>query len=248
VIHTVLLDIEGTTCPVSFVSQTLFPYSRQRLKATLAMGQHTPSIAAVIDEAMKEWANDSDPISQAMLSEAKKRSASAHDLEKYLQHLINTDRKSTALKELQGIIWEQGYKSGELKSPLFKDVGPQLKAWKQQNLTLAVYSSGSVHAQKLLYAHTAEGDLTGLFSAWFDTRTGPKLCHRSYESIATALTANADEVLFVSDHPGECDAAKQAGMQAVFCHRPDNPHQEPGEHPIARQLADIQSLDIMPSP
>ena len=238
-IRAILLDIEGTTCPVDFVSLTLFPFAQKNLNAALKTRSSDAEMDALVHEAINEWLTDSDPVSQTMLSQTTQKPPSTREVENYLQHLIESDRKSTALKELQGIIWKQGYASGALKSDLFQDVRPQLDYWKHNGITLAVYSSGSIQAQKLLYANTSEGDLTDRFSHWFDTRTGPKLVQQSYESIARKIGLPADQILFISDHPGECDAARQSGMKAVFCLRKGNPHQDPGNHTLIQQLTDI---------
>ena len=238
-IRVILLDIEGTTCPVDFVSQTLFPFAQKNLNASLMTRSSDAEIDALVHEAINEWLDDSNPTSKRMLSKTTQKPPSIREVEDYLQHLIQSDRKSTALKELQGKVWEQGYLSGELISPLFSDVCKQLDSWKCKGITLAVYSSGSIQAQKLLYAHTNEGDITDRFDYWFDTRTGPKLAHQSYTTIAQKMGVQANQVLFISDHPGECDAAWQSGMNTVFCLREGNPHQDPGEHAVVQQLCDI---------
>ena len=148
-IQVILLDIEGTTCPVDFVAKTLFPYAQVHLSQTLEKEKDEPRITTIIQEAIDEWHQDSDPTCQQMLAITNQSPPSNAQVAEYLQHLIKSDRKSTALKELQGIIWKQGYESGELTTQLFADVLPSLDAWTQKGMTLAVYSSGSVQAQKL---------------------------------------------------------------------------------------------------
>ena len=243
-IQAILLDIEGTTCPVDFVSKTLFPFAREHIDITLTKRMHEPEIETLINQVIQEWKHDSDPTSKTLWNQFEQTRPSAKDLGNYLKHLIKIDRKSTALKDLQGIIWQHGYQSGQLKSPLFKDVLPQLNTWKLKELTLAVYSSGSIQAQKLLYRHTEYGDITHFFDQWFDTHTGPKLISESYKIIAQKLGLTVDQALFISDHPAECDAAQKAGMHAVFCLRDGNPHQNPGRHSIARRLSDIDVNNI----
>ena len=238
-IRVILLDIEGTTCPVDFVSQTLFPFAQKNLNAALMTRSSDAEIDALVQEAIGEWLDDSDPISKRMLSRTIQQPPSTREVEDYLQHLIQSDRKSTTLKELQGKIWKQGYLSGELTSPLFSDVCKQLDSWKHKGITLAVYSSGSIQAQKLLYTHSNEGDITDRFNHWFDTRTGPKLSHQSYTIIAKKLGIQSNEVLFISDHPGECDAARHSGMNTRFCLREGNPHQDPGDHAVVQELCNI---------
>jgi len=241
VIKAVVLDIEGTTCPVTFVSQTLFPFARRQLSRTIC-SEHRPSnVSAAIEEAIAEWKNDCDPKSQALLLQASDQNRPApEEIVQYFDHLIQSDRKSTALKELQGIIWEQGYASGELQSPLYADVSPALKAWIQQDITLAVYSSGSVKAQQLLYSHTSDGDITDRFSHWFDTRTGPKLEAESYRTISQTIGVQPTSILFISDHPGECDAALMAGLQTIQCMRDGNTYKRNGHHQSIRNFEEIK--------
>ena len=235
----ILLDIEGTTCPVDFVAKTLFPYAQAHLIQTLEKEKDEPRITKIIQEAIDEWHQDSDPTCQQMLAKANQSSPSNAQVAEYLQHLIKSDRKSTALKELQGMIWKQGYECGELTTPLFADVLPSLDAWAKRGMTLSVYSSGSVQAQKLLYGHTSQGDISDRFSHWFDTRTGPKLKAESYNQICQNLNTPEDSVLFISDHPGECDAALSAGLRTIFCLRPGNPHQDPGQHVLIQSFRDL---------
>ena len=137
----------------------------------------------------------------------------------YLQWLIRKDRKLTALKDLQGLIWAEGYANGTLQGPLYADVPPALQHWHQSGLVLAVYSSGSVRAQQLIYQHSTAGDLSGLFSAWFDTNIGVKHSASSYQTISKILDAAANHILFISDSLAELDAASTAGLQVLHCDR-----------------------------
>jgi len=231
-IQAVLLDIEGTTCPVPFVSQVLFPYARERLDSFLRDGADEPALAPLIeaiDAAMAATGNDSN----------QGETVSHLRRVRFLQELIDQDRKLPALKELQGLIWDQGYANGELRSPLFKDVPPALRAWRRDGLELAVYSSGSVKAQKLLYRHSNAGDLSGLFSHWFDTSTGAKGDAASYRAIAAAMDLEPGAILFVSDVRAELEAARTAGMATRFSRREDNPEQDPGPFEAITSLAQI---------
>jgi len=239
VIQVILLDIEGTTCPVDFVAKTLFPYAQAHLNQTLAREKDEPRMTNIIQEAINEWQKDLDPTCQKLLAKTNQFPPSNAQVAEYLQQLIKSDRKSTALKDLQGMIWKQGYESGELTTPLFADVLPSLDAWTQRGMTLSVYSSGSVQAQKLLYGHTNQGDISDRFSHWFDTRTGPKLKTESYNKICQSLNTTEESVLFISDHPGECDAALSAGLRTTFCLRPGNPHQDPGQHDLIQSFHDL---------
>ena len=233
-IRAVLLDIEGTTCPVPFVSQVLFPYARERLNVFLRTEENaalTPLIEA-IDRAMEE---------DGGAAPERPRVAPSHDERvRFLQSLIDQDRKLPALKELQGLIWDQGYTSGALKCPLFDDVAPALRAWRKEGLQLAVYSSGSVKAQQLLYGHSTDGDLRGLFSHWFDTSTGPKGEAASYGAIARQLELAPAAILFVSDSSSELEAASSAGMATRFSVRPENPAVDPGPFEAITSLAQIE--------
>ncbi|MEO1003493.1 MAG: acireductone synthase [Cyanobacteria bacterium J06638_7] len=217
-IRLLLLDIEGTTCPVDFVSGTLFPYAARTMAAFLERHAATrPDVQRLLEASREAWKQDRDP------EAARLRNQHPEDLLGYLQLLIQQDRKLPALKELQGLLWEAGYDSGELIAPLFADVQPALHRWKQLGLTLAVYSSGSVMAQKLLYRHSTWGDLSTLFEHWFDTAVGPKHQSSSYSAIAAQLELPAREILFISDAVAECRAASVAGMAVLFSDRPGNP-------------------------
>ena len=216
----VLLDIEGTTCPVSFVTDVLFPYAAGQLEQFIASNSHKTAVAQLIVDVRKAWQIDEEAAASGLMWQADA------SVVPYLQWLIAQDRKLSALKELQGLIWEQGYNRGELHGPLFADVAPALRRWSRQGLNLSVYSSGSVQAQQLLYGHSDSGDLRGLFSAWFDTRTGSKHNSASYVAIAEALGVSAVKVLFISDAISELKAAQEAGMQVLFSRRAGNPQRD----------------------
>ena len=238
-----LLDIEGTTCPITFVSGVLFPYAKAELAQFLAAHQHESSVQGLISDAWKEWRRDPDSTSQSLLQSAPKEK---EDIEhraiiRYLQHLIEIDKKSTALKDLQGKIWKQGYENGQIQTALFPETTAALKRWSEAGLKLAVYSSGSVAAQQLLYNYTSEGDLRQLFCGWFDTHTGNKKEPTSYRAIAQRLQAKPEQVTFISDSRAECDAAAEAGLSTLFSLRDGNPDQVPGNHPVITDLSDVTS-------
>lgn len=191
-IRAVITDIEGTTTSIAFVHDVLFPYAAAQLEPFVRARGADP----VVQATLAELGQGGDPL------------AAARDL-------MARDVKSTPLKRLQGWIWEAGYADGSLLADVYPDVAPQLRAWRDAGLRLAVYSSGSVHAQKLLFAHTRAGDLTGLFTGWFDTTTGPKTAPASYARIATVLDVRPAEALFLSDAAPELEAARGAGLQAV---------------------------------
>lgn len=233
----VLLDIEGTTCPVSFVSGTLFPYASEQLEAFLDSRCHDPKVQNLVADVEAAWRQDHDPEAQAL------RRQRTEGVLPYLQWLIRRDRKLTPLKDLQGLVWEQGYQSGALTGPLFADVPRALKSWHADGLILAVYSSGSVTAQQLIYEHSNAGNLRALFNHWFDTRIGPKQNPESYTSIVSKLGVASRQVLFVSDALSECEAAAAAGMQVVFSDRDGNPGRDPG--PFER-IDTFDTLELNP--
>jgi len=230
----VLLDIEGTTCPVSFVAGTLFPYAAKHLASFVKTQRGKPAVGELLSSAEETWKQDSNLEAQQLLIEP------GTDVIAYLQLLIKQDRKLTALKDLQGLLWAEGYASGDLKGPLFTDVAPALRRWHQQGAVLAVYSSGSVAAQQLLYGHSTEGDLRSLFSHWFDTRTGAKQDIASYRAISQAMGVDSSKVLFISDSLLECQAAEAAEMQVLFSDRDGNPGRDNGSFERIRSYEDLQ--------
>jgi len=237
----VLLDIEGTTCPVSFVAATLFPYAQKHLGHYLQRHGAEAEVKQLVAEVEALWNADPHPEAQALLNQGQNKGEPGQrpSVEPYLQWLIRNDRKVTALKDLQGWIWEEGYRSGELKGPLFEDVPEALQRWHQQGLKLAVYSSGSVAAQQLLYGHSSAGDLRPLFSHWFDTRTGAKQDPESYRQISNAMQTKPAHILFVSDVLAELEAASTAGLSLLFSSRSGNPHRDAGSYPSTETYANV---------
>lgn len=215
----VLLDIEGTTCPVRFVSDTLFPYAAARLEAFLESHQTDPVVQDLVAQVAGAWRDDPDPAARSLLQSAPPNANPSRQILPYLQWLIRKDRKLTALKDLQGLIWEEGYGSGALQGPLYPDVAPALRRWRAAGLGIAVYSSGSVKAQQLIYAHSNAGDLRPLFQHWFDTKIGSKIEPTSYQMIVAELGAEPQSVLFISDSIAELKAAITTGLSVLFCDR-----------------------------
>ena len=240
-----LLDIEGTTCPVSFVSDVLFPFAKQELSDYIKQHWDKSSHNKPIQAAKKEWLDDQSPKSiQIKQQVIKGETEEIGGLIQYLKHLITIDKKSTALKDLQGKIWEYGYGNGELKSQLFPETSECLRQWHEQGWILSVYSSGSVQAQKLLYRHSSNGDLEDLFSHWFDTHTGPKKSTESYTTIAEQLHSLPNQIWFVSDNGAECDSARLAGMHTLFSLREGNPDRDPRDHTVVQSLREVSALLI----
>ena len=214
----VLLDIEGTTTPIAFVHQTLFGYARARVSGFLEQHWNDPEVRADIARLEAEPADD--PAAVA-----------AH-----VGWLMDQDKKSTGLKSLQGKIWEEGYRTGELRGEVYPDVPPALERWRRQEIDIAIFSSGSVQAQRSLFASTAAGDLTRFIRAYFDTTTGPKTAPDSYAHIAAALERSPSEVLFLSDVAAELDAARTAGMRTALCVRTPGSAPSAGAHPVIHAL------------
>jgi len=239
-----LLDIEGTTCPVDFVAGTLFPYARERLGNFLRSRGDEPAVTDLVKEVEAAWRVDPDPEARALRVHptAKALSSQPEEVLPYLQWLIQEDRKLTALKELQGLVWADGYARGELKAPLFSDVPEALRSWHRQGWILAVYSSGSVAAQQLLYGFSNAGDLRTIFDHWFDTRIGVKQIRDSYTIIANSMAVHPASVLFISDAVAELEAAASAGMQVIFSDREGNPQRDPGPYPWIASFSQLRLI------
>jgi enolase-phosphatase E1 len=219
----ILLDIEGTTTPIDFVYQVLFPYARKHLPSYLT--EHWQDMQADIAQLQTEHARDE----QQGLQPPALNSAQLESVVAYLHWLMDQDRKSTPLKSLQGKVWEIGYKRGELKSQMFADVPQAFVNWQQEGKRIAIFSSGSVLAQKLLFTYTESGDLSGFISGWFDTTVGAKREAESYRRIAQELQCEPYKVAFISDVTAELAAAQEAGMQTFLALRPGNPAQPTAE-------------------
>ncbi|MCA0394756.1 MAG: acireductone synthase [Proteobacteria bacterium] len=199
----ILTDIEGTTSSISFVKDVLFPYARRELPRFVREHGHEPEVRRWLDAVALE---NGGLCQDAMIVET-------------LQGWIDEDRKHTALKALQGMVWEAGYRDADFTAPLYSDAAAALRRWHGEGRRLAVYSSGSVPAQKLLFAHTDDGDLGGLFSGWFDTAVGGKREVASYARIADALETAPGDILFLSDVVAELDAARDAGLRTTLIDR-----------------------------
>jgi len=238
----VLLDIEGTTCPVSFVGEVLFPYAKQQMPAFLADQAENPIVQEVLIQVFEAWDKDTD-IEAAALRQRYCQNDSLAAVS-YLGWLIEKDRKLTPLKELQGLIWRQGYDQGLLKAPLYADVPEALERWHSAGLELSTYSSGSINAQKLLYRHSSYGDLSILFRSWFDTNIGSKVSSQSYTKIAEALKSSPEQIVFISDRKSELIAAAEAGVKVLFSQRVDNPETDNGNFIAVKNYADLDLKTI----
>jgi enolase-phosphatase E1 len=224
-IRVVLLDIEGTTTPIAFVREVLFPFARAHLAAFLRAHGHDAAVDEVRRLLAREHADDrargdQPPPAGFDASEA---------IAPYVVWLMDRDRKSPGLKLLQGQIWEAGYRAGELRGQVYEDVTPAIRRWRAAGLRVAIYSSGSELAQRRLFESTAHGDLTPLLSGFFDTAVGAKIASDSYARIAATLGVQPAAMLFVSDVTTELTAARGAGLQVVLSIRPGNPAQSGAE-------------------
>ncbi len=202
-----MTDIEGTTSSLSFVKDVLFPYARERMARFVRAHANDPAVRGLLDDARQligGRADDEEVIVQ-------------------LIQWIDEDKKVTPLKALQGMIWEQGYKQGDFKGHVYEDAVRNLKQWHARGIRLYVFSSGSVQAQKLLFAHTGYGDLTPLFSGYFDTTVGAKKEASAYHKIAQTIGFTPGDILFLSDIKEELDAAHEAGMRTAWLLRDSTP-------------------------
>lgn len=227
----ILLDIEGTTTTIDFVHKVLFPFARQRIGEYVFGG--FGRLGNFIAELETEHSSDAD------YPAAFDRN-SPQSVSNYLKYLIDVDRKSTPLKVIQGEIWSSGYESGMIKSDVFADVPPAFARWKTAGKTIAIYSSGSVLAQQLLFRYTDHGDLTEFISYYFDTNVGHKAERDSYVNIAESLDVAPQSILFVSDVPSELAAARDAGLSAILSVRKGNAQVENSDQwPVATSFDEI---------
>ncbi|KXJ14468.1 enolase-phosphatase E1 [Exaiptasia diaphana] len=228
--NVILLDIEGTTTPITFVKDTLFPYARKNVEKYLNNNWESEECQQDIIALQKQSEKDKDL--EGVISICKSEDIKGMD-EKSRQNLINSvvksvawlmdaDRKVTALKQLQGHIWTKGYEDGELKGEIYDDVVPALKRWTSLGYKVYIYSSGSVEAQKLLFGYSTEGNLLKFFSGHFDTKIGLKIESESYQNIAKSIEEDPSAILFVTDVVKEAEAATEAGVETVISVRPGN--------------------------
>ena len=237
------MDIEGTTSPIDFVYEVLFSYARLHLEDYLKRNAGSKELECDLLQLREEYAKDlaKAPAPPEWIDAPP--DAQLQSVVRYVFWLMDRDRKSTGLKSLQGKIWEQGYLKGELKSQVFPDVPPALKDWKEKNLDVRIFSSGSVLAQKLLFANTQAGDLSGFLNGYFDTNIGPKTSAESYRRIAAEFHLPALEALFVSDVIKELDAASSLGMKTLLSVRPGNPPQPKGHaHGVISSFGEIRII------
>ena len=220
-IRAIITDIEGTTSSLEFVRDVLFPYARKRLPAFIETHGDRPDVLHWLHEAARE----------AGMIEAARQ-----EVIELLLQWIDQDRKSTALKALQGMIWKDGYETGVYRAHLYPEVAARLRAWRADGLRLYVYSSGSITAQQLFFRHSEAGDLTPLLAGYFDTQTGPKREAQSYRRIAESIGEQPRHLLFLSDIVEELDAAKAAGLHTGWLVREPQPLPTLPRHPVYRDF------------
>jgi enolase-phosphatase E1 len=228
----VLLDVEGTTTPLQFVTGPLFPFARERFPDFLR--EHAAAADVAIDLAALHEEHGQEPAAPAWRENEPVDSAL-----RYALWLMDCDRKSTALKSLQGRIWQEGFTAGTLRGAVYPDVPVALERWHGQGREACIFSSGSVLAQKLLFGHSTAGDLCPWLAAFFDTTTGPKREPESYRRIAAARSRPAAEWLFLSDVAEELHAARKAGMATALVARPGTLEPVGSAHEVIHNLSGL---------
>jgi enolase-phosphatase E1 len=232
----ILLDVEGTTSSVRFVNEVLFNYARQMLDSYLRSHWDTDEQIA----AREQIARDAGAESFATWSRGEPRQKARERLKIEVLRLMDRDAKTTGLKELQGLIWREGFEAGKLRAHIYPDVVPALRHWNESGIDVRIYSSGSVTAQRLFFGHTDIGDLTSFFKGHYDTTIGPKRSHESYTKIAADIGVAPKEILFLSDTVAELDSARAAGLDTALVARPENaPPAEGHAHPIIRDFGEV---------
>lgn len=221
-IKVIVTDIEGTTSAIDFVHDVLFPYASKHLPDFVRKHQSDPAVVPILDSIRNE-AGEADADNERVID--------------ILLQWIDADRKVTALKTLQGMVWKQGYENGDFTGHMYEDAVNSLRSWAAAGIDLYVYSSGSVGAQKLLFGHSDAGDLTPLFGGYFDTNIGHKREAGSYRNIAQDIGVSATEILFLSDVAEELDAAAEAGMRTFQLARDDKV--VTGTHRIAHDFDEV---------
>ena len=236
----ILLDIEGTTTPIAFVADVLFPYARQRLHSHLEAHGDRPEYQSIVSRLRAEYATAQSDGERVPVWDDASAAASLASAVTFVEWFMDRDRKSTPLKELQGRIWKEGYERGEIAGEVFPDVPAALRHWNARGVQVGIFSSGSVLAQQLLFRHSSAGDLTGFIQRHFDTRVGAKGDSESYRRIAGAAALPSESILFLSDIPRELDAAQSAGMQIILVVRPGNaPVANPDRYIVVHSLSEV---------
>ncbi len=209
-----LFDIEGTTTDINFVHKVLFPYSEKCMKEFVLNHQNETAVKNAIQD-----------VKDTVQKESQKQ-IEINEVIETLLDWIKTDRKHGALKELQGLIWDIGYSKNDFKGHVYPDVKPFFTKILDKGFKIGIYSSGSVHAQKLIFGYSSDGDLTPMISHYFDTKIGHKRERTSYSNIANATHLAPSEIHFFSDIPEELEAAREAGLEVTHVVRPGTKNSE----------------------
>ena len=223
-IKAIITDIEGTTSSLAFVKETLLPYARKHIAEYIR-------------------AHENDPLVQQAFAEIRQITGSGLTTEQIIQTLvqwIDEDKKITPLKSIQGLVWDNGYHQGHFKGHIYEDEVNNLRKWETRGIRIYVYSSGSVHAQKLLFGNTQYGDLNPIFSGYFDTRIGAKTATETYQIISTSITVDPKNCLFLSDIKQELDAAHDAGMKTIWLVRSGKPNADSAH----KQAVDFDAIQL----
>lgn len=233
----ILLDIEGTTSSIRFVTDVMFGLARRELDPFLRAHWEEPGV----QRACERIAADAGGESLAAWCGGAAAQTQREHVAAEVVRLMDRDAKTTGLKELQGLIWKQGFESGQMRAHLYPDVLPALRRWKEAGRQIRIFSSGSVAAQQLFFGHTEEGDLLAFFSGHYDTTLGPKKEPESYLRIAAEFDLAPGQILFLSDSLEELDAARSVGMATGLSIRPENAPVPDGHgHTAFRRFDDIQ--------
>ena len=234
----ILLDIEGTTTPIAFVTRVLVPYARRHLRSYLYRNGDSPQYLPLMASFRREHEAD-EKAGEPVLPWASPFADPRPSVQAYAEWLMDRDRKSPALKELQGYIWEEGYQKGQLVGQMYEDVPRALDRWRREGVRLGIFSSGAILAQRWLFRCSSAGDLSHLIHWYFDTSTGGKRDPESYRRIAEEVGELPPDILFVSDTVAELDAARAAGLGTIMSMRPGNIPQPPHDHRIVRSFDEI---------
>lgn len=245
-----LLDIEGTTTPITFVKDILFPYIKEHLEDHLSAHWEEDECKQDVHLLKKQIEED---MRQNRACRVHTVDQTVHtDEEKAIREVVDNvlwqmaaDRKSTALKQLQGHMWRAAYTSGRIKGQVYQDVIPAIRIWRSQGLKVYIYSSGSVEAQKLLFEYSVEGDVLDLFDGHFDTNIGAKVDSKSYETIAERIGCQPEEITFLTDVTREAKAAEDAGVNVVVVVRPGNMELTEEERAHYNLINSFSQLDVM---
>jgi len=238
-VRVILLDIEGTTTPLAFVHRTLFGYARENLETFLKANFNQPEVRNALQGLKEQHAIDNREGRRPPAWLADSPEAEMSTAVEYGLWLIDRDSKTGPLKALQGLIWQEGYQSGNLKGEVYSDVPQAFVRWRQQGKDVSIYSSGSELAQRLLFRTTESGDLTEYICAFFDTRIGAKTSPESFQRIASVKGYREDQFFFLSDSPAELEAARSVEMRTALVVRAPAKAAPTSGHPIVHSFDEL---------